>query len=151
MVDLVQTIAELGGAETPGDWNGESMCRWMDDGETAWKDRAVSEYYAHNIASGYAMLRTGKYKYVYHTRMDADHPPERELYDLEADPGEFHNLASDPHQSGRIARMHAQLVEELGEDPDETELRCRADYARGYGRTQPGRNKRGKSRTEQKT
>ena len=25
------------------------------------------------------------------------------------------------------------LVKELGQDPNETELRCRADYAKGYG------------------
>jgi len=32
--------------------------------------------------------------------------------------------------------MHQTLVKELGEHPDETEQRCRSDYARGYkGRT----------------
>ena len=31
-----------------------------------WKDLALSEYYGHNICSGYTMLRTGKYKFVYH-------------------------------------------------------------------------------------
>ena len=35
MVDLVQTIADLGGAKVPGDWNGTSLCRWMDDPATA--------------------------------------------------------------------------------------------------------------------
>lgn len=142
MVDLVRTIAELGGGRTPGDWNGDSMCPWMDDAGAGWKDRAVSEYYAHNIASGYAMLRTGEYKYVYHTRMDANHGPQRELYNLVADPGEFKNLASDPDRQKRIRKMHAELVAELGEDPDETERRCRADYARGYGRPQRGKQKK---------
>ena len=118
------------------------MCPWMDDAGTPWKDRAVSEYYAHNIASGYAMLRSGEYKYVYHARMDKNHPPERELYDLQADPGEFDNLASRPAHKERIDRMHAELVAELGEDPDETELRCRADYAKGYGRAKPGSGKK---------
>jgi len=147
MVDLVQTIAELGGAETPGDWNGDSMCSWMDDRNATWKDLAVSEYYAHNIASGYAMLRSDDYKYVYHSRMDESHAPERELYDLKADPGEFHNLARDPGQGQRIETMHAALVRELGEAPDETELRCRADYAKGYGRVKPGK---GKTKRKQK-
>ncbi|HUT93710.1 MAG TPA: sulfatase-like hydrolase/transferase [Thermoguttaceae bacterium] len=149
MVDLVQTIAELGGAETPDDWNGDSMCSWMDDPDSPWRDLAVSEYYAHNIASGYAMLRSGDYKYVYHSRMDESHPPERELYDLKADPGEFRNLARDPGQRERIETMHAALVQELGEEPDETELRCRADYAKGYGRAQPGKGKSKKTRKKQ--
>lgn len=128
LVDLVQTIAEIGGVKAPTDWDGDSMCPWMDDPQTEWKDLAVSEYYAHNIASGYAMLRTGRYKYVYHTPADERHPAERELYDLKADPGELRNLAPDPAMQTRIQEMHARLVKELGEDPDKTELRARASH-----------------------
>ena len=132
LVDVVQTIAELGGATVPSDWDGDSMCAWMDDANHRWKDLVVSEYYAHNIASGYAMIRHGDYKYVYHTPADDRHPAERELYDLKADPGELKNLAADPGQQDRIKTLHAMLVKELGEDPDKTEQRARAELARGY-------------------
>ena len=142
-VDVVQTIAELGRSRVPDDWDGDSLIRWMDDPKTEWKDLAVSEYYGHNITSGFVMLRSGKYKYVYHTPPDDKHPAERELYDLEADPGEFKNLAGDRAHKQRIERMHAALVKELGESPDEAELRCRANYARGYDRTPP--KKKGKA------
>ncbi|MHC4200901.1 MAG: sulfatase-like hydrolase/transferase [Planctomycetota bacterium] len=145
LLDVVQTIARLGGAEVPADWNGSSLLPWLDDAGHAWKDLAASEYYAHNIASGFAMVRSGRYKYVYHTAPDADHPPERELYDLEADPGEFTNLARDPAHGKRIKEMHAALVKEIGEDPDQTERRCRADYARTYGRAKGSKGK-GKKR-----
>jgi len=134
LVDLVQTIGAIGGAKAPADWNGDSMVPWLDDPQTRWKDLAVSEYYAHNIASGYAMIRLGRFKYVYHTPADAAHPAERELYDLESDPGEFHNLANEPGQKGRVEKMHAALVREIGEEPDRTEQRCRADYQQGYQR-----------------
>jgi choline-sulfatase len=134
MVDVVQTIAELGGASVPGDWNGASMCRWLDDPATPWKDLAVSEYYAHNIASGFAMLRSGRYKYVYHTAADKDHSAQRELYDLQADPGEFKNLAAEAPLQDTVRRLHATLVKELGEDPEKIEQRCRADQAKGYQR-----------------
>ncbi len=132
LVDVVQTIAELGGARAPADWDGTSLCAWLDDANAKWKDRAVSQYYAHHIASGYAMIRMGRWKYVYHSPPDDKHPAERELYDLEADPGELKNLARDPMQKPRIEQMHAALVKEIGEDPDTTEQRCRAEIAKGY-------------------
>jgi choline-sulfatase len=135
LVDVAKTVVRLGGARAPRDWDGDSMLEWLDDPDHRWKDQAVSEYYGHNIASGYAMIRMGQFKYVYHTKPDADHPAERELYDLAADPGEFHNLAGKPEYAKRIASMHAALVKELGEDPDKTEQRCRADYKKGYDRT----------------
>ncbi len=134
LVDLAQTIAELGGGRTPNDWNGNSMVPLLDDPATRWKDLAVSEYYGHNIASGFAMVRSGQYKYVYHTPPDDGHPAEHELYDLAADPGEFTNLARQKAHSEQVRAMHALLVDELGEHPDRVEKRCRADYARGYSR-----------------
>ncbi len=134
LVDVAQTIADLAGAEVPDDWDGTSMVEWLDDADAGWRDFALSEYYAHNIASGFVMVRHGPYKYVYHTRMDETHGPERELYNLDEDPGEFENLADDPAYQPVVTEMHAMLLEELGEDPDVTEQRCRADYERGYDR-----------------
>ncbi len=134
LVDLAQTIAELVEVEVGEDWDGDSMVAWMDDGRGKWKDFAVSEYYATHIASGFVMIRAGRYKYVYHTRADAEHGPQRELYDLQTDLGEFNNLAGQAKHKNRIAKMHDKLVEELGEDLDSIEQRCRADYAVGYVR-----------------
>ncbi len=146
LVDLVQTLADLGGATAGDDWDGDSMTAWLDEPATRWKDLAVSEYYAHNIASGYAMIRMANYKYVYHTPADDDHPAERELYDLKADPGEFTNLAGAEAHRRRIEKMHTALVAEIGEHPDHTEQRCREDYARGYRRgdkpAKPGKRTR---------
>jgi len=47
---------------------------------------------------------------------------------------EFHNLAKDAAHKPQVEKLHAALVKELGEDPEESERRCRADYAKGYGR-----------------
>jgi choline-sulfatase len=132
LVDVVKTIAEIAGAQTPADWNGDSMLQWIDNPKSAWKDFAVSEYYGHNIASGFAMLRRGPFKYVYHTNAGAEFPAERELYNLAEDPGEWNNLAAVPAQQQRIREMHALLVRELGHDPEEAERECRESCARGY-------------------
>lgn len=145
-VDLVQTIAEIAGAETPDDWDGDSMLAWLDDRETKWKDFAVSEYYGHNIASGFSMFRDKRYKYVYHNRMDDEHGPEYELYDLETDPKELHNLAGRKQYASRLEEMHKRLVKELGRDPDEIEQICRADYAKGYERRPARRKKAARTR-----
>lgn len=137
LVDVASTIAALAGTPAQADWDGDSMLGWM-DGKEGWKDRAVSEYYAHNIASGYVMLRAGDYKYVYHCPPDEGRGPERELYCLKEDPGELRNLAALPEHRQRMDAMHASLLKELGEHPDETEKRCRTDYAKGYGRKRRG-------------
>jgi len=141
LVDVVQTIADLGGAKTPTDWNGDSLVPLLARPDAPWKDRAVTEYYAHDIASGYAMIRSGRYKYVYHTAPDAQHPAQRELYDLQADRGEFHNLAGQPEQKALVEMLHAALVKEVGQDPEATERRCRADIAKGYGEAPKGKRK----------
>lgn len=138
LVDVVQTIAELGGAGVPDDWDGKSMVRWLDNADAEWRDLALSEYYGHNIASGFTMLRHGRFKYVYHAPPDERHPAERELYDLWVDPGEFSNLAGRPEFERVIERMHAMMIEEHGEHPDKIEQRCREDYAKGYGRGEAG-------------
>lgn len=82
------------------------------------------------------MLRTGPWKYVYHTAPDTKHKSEIELYNLKTDPGEFNNLANKPEHRDLIRRLHAMLVEEVGEEPESIELRARADIANGYNRRQ---------------
>ena len=134
LVDVVQTIAALARAEVPEDWNGHSMLDWLDKSTAPWKDRAVSQYYAGNVASGYAMLRAGQYKYVYHAPPEENYPAEQELYDLTNDPGEFINLAVRSAWKDKVEGMHRSLVAEIGEEPDETELRNRKDLATGYNR-----------------
>jgi arylsulfatase A-like enzyme len=81
-------------------------------------------------------------KYVYHTAPDEQHPAQRELYDLQADPGEFRNLAAHPEQKALMEKLHAALIKELGEDPEQAERRCRADYAKGYSEAPKGKRRR---------
>lgn len=88
LLDIGATLADLAGAEPAAEWDGRSMLPWLDDPRAPWRDFALSEYYGHHIASGYTMVRQGRFKYVYHSRFDPELAGERELYDLSADPGE---------------------------------------------------------------
>lgn len=124
-VDLVQTIAALGGAKTPKDWDGDSLIPWLDNPAYRWKDMAISEYYADYISSGITMIRQGDWKYVYHSRADYSHGPETELFNLKTDPAELNNLAARPQYKDKIAFLHKALVKELGEEPEKTEQRWR--------------------------
>ncbi|HWB54990.1 MAG TPA: sulfatase-like hydrolase/transferase [Tepidisphaeraceae bacterium] len=135
ILDLVQTVAAIGQGRTPDDWNGNSMLTWMDDKNTHWKDFAVSEYYAHNIASGYVMARTANWKYTYFTTIDDQHPSERTLFDVSSDPKEFHNLAADLRHQQLIAEFDKRIIQEIGEAPDKTEQRARRELKNGYHRT----------------
>ena len=126
-LDVVQTILDLAGAESRDNWDGDSMVSWLDNRDAGWKDLAVSEYYAHNICSGFSMIRKGPHKYVYHTEINAQYGAERELYHIGKDPGEFNNLAK--NNPKLCQSLHEALVAETGTDPEELEARARADYA----------------------
>ena len=136
-VDLVQTLVEFGGGKAPGDWNGTSMMSWLDEPKHKWKDMAVSEYYGHATASNYSMIRMGDWKYVYHSTIDADHPEQRELYNIKTDMQEFHNVAAVPANAARVAGMHKRLLAEVASNPNDTEQRCRKEIAVGYQRKDP--------------
>lgn len=68
------------------------------------------------------MLRKGRYKYHYYV----GYRPE--LYDLENDPEETVDLASDPDHEGVLAEMEALLRKRL--DPEEVDRRAKADQDR---------------------
>jgi choline-sulfatase len=92
LVDVVATFVDLAGATSPVPLAGESLLPLAagDRGDVDWKDEAFAEYLAHGVDRPMAMLRRGRYKLMYFL----DERPE--LYDLEDDPGEFHNLAGNP-------------------------------------------------------
>jgi len=135
LLDVVQTVLDLGGARTPGDWDGDSLRGVLDGKQKDWKNEAVSEYYGHHVASGYVMLRKDNFKYVYHTKPGDSHPAEQELYDLDRDPDEHHNLAGLPAYQTIMDGLQQSLLSQLPEHPEETEKRCREDYRKGYNRT----------------
>ncbi|MBV7328706.1 sulfatase-like hydrolase/transferase [Chloroflexi bacterium TSY] len=117
LVDLVATLIDIAGAPVVAPLDGDSLLDLASGSATDWKDMAFSEYLAHGVIRPMAMLRRGRFKLNY----SLDDPVE--LYDLEADPGEFNNLGSDPDYAAVREQLRAELLTHW--NPLELEQRIR--------------------------
>ena len=113
-VDVAPTFLDLAGIEIPGPVQGRSLLGLLKGAQAPWRDAAFSEGRAIQTREGLdqqdsnlsvVMIRTDRWKYVYHR----DEPSFCELYDLEADAAECHNLAG----RGRCASIEAELRERI--------------------------------------
>ena len=85
-------------------------------------ERAVfCEYHAVAAASGAFMIRKGRFKYVHYVGFPA------QLFDLDADPLERNDLATDSDHAPVIADLSAELRGIC--DPEEVDRRAKADQA----------------------
>ena len=121
-VDLHQTVLTahgLGGDPEDATLSGIALQELALGGN---EERAViSEYHELGAITGMFMLRWRNWKYVAYP----DYPPQ--LFDLEADPIEEHDLASESAHQATLAACDAKLREVV--DPDEASARCFADQA----------------------
>ena len=110
-IDLAPTILELAGIEIPQYMQGESMLSLLDQNtkNDNWRQSFMFEYYVDD-AYPYAgpdmlAIRSEKYKLVdAFLENDID-----ELYDLENDPGEMHNLINNANYDLIEAKLRQEL------------------------------------------
>lgn len=81
----------------------------------------LSEYHGMGSTTGAFAIRDGKYKYVHYVK----YPPQ--LFDLESDPEEIHDLAGDAAYARVVERCRAKLYEVC--DPEEVDRRAKARQA----------------------
>jgi len=120
-VDITATILDLAGV-SPEEWklDGDSLLPLIDGDAPGWKDEAFVEHLAHGTDRPRGMIRSGKYKLSYNHGI----PPEFEMYDLEADPGEFDNIAEDPDLREARNSLLGRILEKWGDvDAMDTAIR----------------------------
>jgi arylsulfatase A-like enzyme len=102
-LDIAPTILELAGVKPPERIEGSSLVPLMRGAEPPnWRKDWLYEFHDVRAAPKSRGVRTEKYKLIHYWE---ETPEEFELYDLEADPGELHNLYGD--------QRYARLVEQL--------------------------------------
>ena len=116
LVDVTATILDMAGVgdevSSTMSPDGESLLPQITGDSESERDEAFSEHLAHGTDRPRAMLRRGRWKLAYSHHKDA---PDVELYDLEADPDEFYNLAEDPTHSAVREQLTARIMDIWGD------------------------------------
>ncbi|MEJ2503921.1 MAG: DUF4976 domain-containing protein, partial [Gemmatimonadota bacterium] len=111
-LDLAQTFLAMAGVDAPDRMQGRSLVpllRGEDPGE--WRDAIYYQYYehgAHGVPRQYG-VRTERHKLIHYPTTG-----ERELFDLERDPHELHDVHDDPAYAEVVATMEERLAELQG-------------------------------------
>lgn len=105
LVDLLPSLIDLTGVETElaDPLAGRSFVPLLsgdDDGE----HEVIGEYMAEGSCAPIVMIRRGRWKFV-HCPVDPD-----QLYDLEADPHELRNLATDPEFNDIVSQFRDEVA-----------------------------------------
>ena len=112
-VDLATTFLDVAGLSAPDTFKGRSLLPLMEGGCDNGRPDIFSMYHGNQFGLfTQRMVRDRRWKYVWNaTAQD-------ELYDLESDPGELHNLATAPECRGELARLRERLVAWMEEIDD---------------------------------
>jgi N-acetylglucosamine-6-sulfatase len=113
-LDVAPTILSAAGLQPPAHMVGGSMVPLARGEQVPWRTELLYEYYwERNYPQTPTVfaLRTDRYKFIrYHGLWDID-----ELFDLQADPLEMHNLAYTPEHAARARQLSDRLFAVLGE------------------------------------
>jgi arylsulfatase A-like enzyme len=106
--DIMPTVLEMAGLEIPDTVDGKSLLPLL-QGKT---DRGRNHLHI-ECSPEYHCLTDGKQKYIWFVSDGRE-----QLFDLENDPAELHDLAGDPKAEERLASWRVKMVEELEDRPE---------------------------------
>jgi arylsulfatase A-like enzyme len=123
-LDFAPTFLDFAGAAIPADVQGRSFVPILSEtGAKDWRRVWYYRYYHypgdHQVQPHYG-VRTAEFKLIYFNRID-----QWELYDLNRDPTETHNLVQDPNHADQLRTLKsdlARLREELDDHDQLQEL-----------------------------
>ena len=109
-IDLAPTLLELAGVASLPGMQGRSLAPIFNGNAAAWRDSFLVEYYSDTVfprilKMGYSAVRTTKAKYIEYRDLTGMN----ELYDLDADPYEEHNLIASPARAALLKKMQSEL------------------------------------------
>jgi arylsulfatase A-like enzyme len=108
LVDLYPTLCELCGLPVPPMIQGKSLAKTLDDPTHFVRDAA----FCVNGMNSAFLLRTDRWAYIRHGRNGENG---KQLYDMESDPGQYHNLAQSPESASLLRELDEQLDARLQE------------------------------------
>ena len=110
-IDYAPTFLDMAGAAIPDDIQGQSLVPLLKDTKTkgSWRDALYYHFYefpAEHMVKRHYGIRTDRWKLI-HFYNDID---QWEMYDLENDPNELHNLYGNPAYARQQRKLHKQLL-----------------------------------------
>ncbi len=112
-VDLATTFCEVAGVTVPETFRGQSLLPLMMGQRDNGRQDIFSTYHGNQFGLySQRMVRDRRWKYIWNATA------EDELYDLQSDPGEVNNLATDKAHKDALERLRHRLVEWMEETHD---------------------------------
>ena len=111
-IDIAPTLLELAGVTSGRTMDGRTFLPLLQGEPATWNTALLYEYYwedAFPHTPTVLALRDARYKYIYYHGVWDD----PELFDLEADPEERHNLVRQPEHAERVKAMRTRLFDQL--------------------------------------
>lgn len=109
--DLAPTLLAYAGVEAPGDYDGHSLTPLLQGEPVAWRDTFVYEHHMNHAKIPPSVgLRGPRWVYARYYRQE---PAYEQLFDLERDPLQLVNLASDPEHAAVLASQRKRCEELL--------------------------------------
>ncbi|MCA8950740.1 MAG: sulfatase-like hydrolase/transferase [Planctomycetes bacterium] len=110
-LDIAPTLLELAGVEAPASYEGRSLLPWLRGERPAWRSDFLYEHrFDHARIPKSVGVRGERWVYA---RFDEQQPVFEQLFDLQSDPEELHDLARDPAFATTLATQRARCDELL--------------------------------------